>query len=149
MSSAKRDIKHLTKLSDDEYCMLSLKRAREERGIECNSCASSGHYWLESKHSFQCKDCRYRTTLKSGTLLQGSKLPYSYWFKSVYFINRYPKLSAYELQHLLGHKFYEPVWALMKKVKSAMDEEDFQIEIQKSSEYLAESISEVLCKARK
>jgi len=117
MKTTENDLQVLNLLSDDDRCSRVLKDVRLTQEFSCKSCGASSHYWLPSKGAFQCKTFRFRTSLKSGTILQGSKLPLSYWFKTVYFISRYPHLSAYELQKLLGHKFYEPILLIMRKVK--------------------------------
>ncbi|WP_459075595.1 transposase [Halocola ammonii] len=134
----------LKSLSNEVNCKHAFRDARFRRGLPCKSCGNSEQYWLNSKESFQCKNCRYRTTLKSGTILQGSKMPVSYWFKSVYFINVYPRLSAYELQNLLNHKFYEPVWSLKKKVESVLTSDKAFISLGHRQYDLLRQISDIL-----
>lgn len=146
METKENDIRIIQKLSSDDHCEDAFRRARLRVGIACKSCGGTEHYWLPSKRSFQCKDCRFRTTLKSGTLLQGSKLPFTYWFKSVYFTQRYPRLSAYELQRLLGHKFYEPIWAMMKKVNGNFKDECDRDVASTSPDSLLNDIAEALSK---
>lgn len=70
---------------------------------------------------YQCKKCRYRTSLRSGTIMEASKLPFQYWFIAMYLMSCTKRsISVYELQRQLGHKRYEPIWAMMHKIHSAM-----------------------------
>lgn len=60
-------------------------------------------------------------TLRSGTALEWSKLPYHYWIYATAFIaSRKKPISEYEMQRLLGHKFYEPIWTMMHKLRLTM-----------------------------
>src|ERR1700719_3664625 len=72
------------------------KEYRVKKGIVCKKCGSHHHYWLASKFQFQCKSCRFRTTLRSGTVLEGSKLPYSYFFIAVHLLLKNDNILSIE-----------------------------------------------------
>jgi hypothetical protein len=56
-----------------------------------------------------------------------SQLPFRYWFIAFHLLTSTRKsFSAKELQRQLGHKFYEPVWALLHKLRSTMGKRDEQ-----------------------
>jgi hypothetical protein len=83
-------------------------------------------------HIYQCKHCKTRTTLRSGTVLQSSNLPYRYWFIAINLMTSTKKsFSALEMQRQLGHKFYEPVWYMMQKIRKSMGARDGQYPINK------------------
>ena len=72
-------------------------------------------------NSFDCKHCGSRTTLRSGTVMESSKLPYQYWVYAIYLMTMTKKgISALELQRQLGHKRYEPIWAILHKLRAVM-----------------------------
>jgi hypothetical protein len=54
---------------DEESCRLKFKPVRDKAGVICKSCGSNEHYWLKSKSMYQCKCCRFRTSLRSGTIM--------------------------------------------------------------------------------
>lgn len=59
--------------------------------------------------------------LRSGTLLQSTKLSYRYWYLAIHLMTATKKgFSAHEMKRQLGHKRYEPVWAMMKKIRIYM-----------------------------
>lgn len=96
----------------------AFKGLRLRSGVICKKCSSKQHYWLASKKQFQCKHCRFRTTLQSGTVLQGSKLPVSYFFIGLHMlISQDQRISIEEFQKATGHKYYDPLWDFVHKLK--------------------------------
>lgn len=99
---------------DEDSCRKAFKEMRDREGVTCQHCVSRGVVWLESKQQYQCKHCRHRTTLRSDTVMYGSKLPFMYWFIAMHLLTATKKsISAAELQRQLGHKRYQPFWDMM------------------------------------
>lgn len=110
---------------NEELSIEAFKEYRLNKGVVCKKCGSQHHYWLMSKQQFQCVDCRFRTTLRSGTVLQGSKLPYSYFFIAVNLLSKQGnRLTLDEFQKHTGHKYYEPLWEFLNKLKINLDESE-------------------------
>lgn len=106
------------------YCR-RFKEMRGKQGMACQHCGSHDIVWLESKQQYQCKHCRHRTTLRSGTVMHGSKLPFMYWFIAMHLLTATKKsISAAELQRQIGHKRDQPIWELMHKLRSVMGKRD-------------------------
>ena len=61
---------------DEQSCKSDFKNNREKEGVFCKKCGCSDHYWLQNKWQWECKGCKFRTTLRSGTLMEASKLPF-------------------------------------------------------------------------
>ena len=110
---------------DEESCKQKFKEYRGQAGVTCRKCGGSDHYWKRDKEQYECKECRTRTTLRSGTILQGSKLPYQYWFIAMHLLTSTKKtFSAKEIQRQLGHKRYHPIWVMVHKLRAAMGKRD-------------------------
>jgi len=110
---------------DEESCRLDFKAQRERLGIVCKKCGSTEHYWKQDKWSYECKSCKFRTSLRSGTIMESSKLPFLVWYRTMFLVNATKKgLSAKEIQRLLGLKRYEPVWTMVFKLSKAMGKRD-------------------------
>lgn len=106
---------------DEESCKAAFKAYRLQEGVTCKKCGGTSHYWKKNREQWECKGCKHRTTLKSGTVMQGSRLPYQYWFIAMHLITSTKKsFSAKEIQRQIGHKRYEPIWAMMHKLRSVM-----------------------------
>jgi hypothetical protein len=57
--------------------------------------------------------------------MHGSQLPFRYWFIAIHLLTSAKKsFSASELQRQLGHPYYEPVWAMVHKLRLAMGKRD-------------------------
>lgn len=112
---------------DEESCKQKFKEYREHIGIICSKCSCKKHYWKRDKEMWECKFCGHRTSLKSGTVMQKSKLSYRYWFIALYHLSFADKLlSAKELQRQIGHKRYQSIWYLMQKLQKMMASIEFE-----------------------
>ena len=61
------------------------------------------HIWLPASMHFECKSCHSRRSLRSGTIMHGSKLSFLYWFKTIHLLTSTKKtFSASEMQRQLG-----------------------------------------------
>lgn len=112
---------------NEQSCKEHFIKQRLNQGVVCKKCKSTQHYWLPSKNQFQCKACSFRTTIRSGTVMEASKLPFMYWYATIHLITNTKKsFSAIELQRQLGHKRYEPIWAMLHKLRLVMGQTDAQ-----------------------
>lgn len=119
---------------DESTCYQILKCIREAQGVVCNKCGSNDHYWKGDKNSFECKECNYRTSLRKGTVIEHSKLPLKYWLSTIAYMNNITdSISALELQKELGHKRYEPIWLMLKKIKNISKTDNY---LYKISDYI-------------
>jgi hypothetical protein len=120
----------------EQSCKLHFKEQRERIGITCQKCGCKKHYWLKSKWQWQCSECSFRTTLRSGTFMKASNLPIRKWYLAMAFMSATKKgLSACELQRQLGHKRYDTVWSLMHRIRNAMGNRDSQYTLEGMIEF--------------
>jgi ribosomal protein L37AE/L43A len=111
--------------AEEEKCKQFFKEQRQSQGIKCKKCDSSLHFWIESQSKWQCKKCKYRTGLKCGTVMENSNLGYRVWLWALYLMSATKKgFSALEMQRLIGHSRYEPIWLLMHKIRVSMGSRD-------------------------
>ena len=110
----------------DEYsCRIHFKEVREKSGIVCKNCQGTKHYWLSSKWQWQCSTCRFRTTLRSGALMESTQLSFYKWYLCMALMSGTKKgISALEMQRQLGHKRYRTIWVLMHRIRNAMGKRD-------------------------
>jgi len=125
-------INFIESFPDKSSCRIKFKEFRDEQGIICRKCGSKEHYWLKTIEQYQCKKCKTRTTLRSGTVMQASNLPFRHWFIAIHLLTGTKKtFSAKELQRQIGHKFYEPIWFMMQKLRIAMGTRDSKYQLDK------------------
>jgi transposase-like protein len=116
---------------DEQSCKNHWKEQRENRGIFCKKCGCSEHYWLQGKWQWQCKECRFRTTLRSGTMMEHAKLPIRKWYLVMALMSATKKgFSAIEIQRQIGHSRYESIWSMIHRIRIAMGRRDdlYQLE---------------------
>lgn len=119
-----------TQFSDEDSCKLKFKSIRDQQGVVCKKCSGKEHYWHQNIWQYECKSCKFRTTLRSGTVMEGSNLPFRYWLTAMAFLTNTKKsISALELQRELGHKRYEPIWAMLHKLRLSMRYRDSLYEL--------------------
>lgn len=113
----------ITSYKNESLAEEAFKGLRLRKGVVCKKCGGRQHYWLASKKQFQCKKCRFRTTLQSGTVLQGSKLPFSYFFIGLHMIMQEKnRINMEEFQKQTGHKYFDPLWDFVHKLKHFVDD---------------------------
>lgn len=120
----------------EEDCRNHFKAQRDLQGVICSKCSSKEHYWKKDKWSYECKSCKYRTSLRKGTIMEFSKLSFLVWYKTMFLMSATKKgFSAKEIQTQLGLKNYEPVWAMVHKLRAAMGNRDSQYTLQDMVEF--------------
>lgn len=108
----------------EEDCRSHFKSERDKIGVICQ-CGCTEHFWIKSRLSYECKNCRSRKSLKSGTIMENSNLSFLIWYKTMFLMSVTKKgFSAKEIQKQLGLKRYEPVWAMVHKLRKAMGKRD-------------------------
>jgi len=118
-------IDFIKEFPDEESCKQKFKEYREHVGVTCAKCGGKDHYWKRDKEQWECKNCKTRITMKSGTVMHKSKLPYRYWFIAMHLLTSTKKsFSAAEIQRQLNHKRYQPIWNMVHKLRQAMGKRD-------------------------
>lgn len=106
---------------DETSCKKAFISYREQEGVVCKKCGCTKHYWKTNKEQWQYSECGFRTTIKSGTVMENSKLPYQYWFIAMHLLTATKKsFSAKEIQRQIGHNRYQPIWEMLHKIRSVM-----------------------------
>jgi hypothetical protein len=125
-------IKFIESFPDESSCRIKFKEFRDEQGVICRKCGSKDHYWVKTIEQYTCKKCKTRTTLRSGTVMQASNLPFRHWFIAIHLLTGTKKtFSALELQRQIGHKFYEPIWYMLQKLRMTMGSRDNKYQLDK------------------
>ena len=115
----------LKQYDTEKKCIDFFKTHREKQGICCLKCESKSLRWISTIRSWTCNKCSYRLGLRKGTVMENSKLPYRIWLTGLYLMVLTKKgFSATEMQNLIGHKRYEPIWLMMHKIRIQMGERE-------------------------
>lgn len=124
-------ISFMRKFPSEEKCKAHFIETRMEQGVICKKCGCEKQYWLKTIEQFKCSSCGFRTTLKSGTALHGTHLPFQYWYIAFELMSDSKKpISALELQRMVEHKYYEPIWFLMHRIRKSMGKRDEKYKVE-------------------
>lgn len=72
---------------NEHSCRMHFKEVRDKEGVVCKKCSCMKHYWLKNKYQWQCSECNFRTTLRSGTMFENSNLPFRKWYLAIAFMS--------------------------------------------------------------
>ena len=118
-------VEFFTSYPDEASSRAFFKDRRESAGLVCSTCGSLCHYWIGNESRWKCKGCGASISLKKGTVMENSNLGYKIWLWGLYLMSLTKKgFSALEMQRLVGHKRYEPVWLMMHKIRISMGHRD-------------------------
>jgi len=129
-------LEFLREFPDNDSCKRHFRLQREQEGVTCKHCGGTKHYWLQGKWQWQCSSCSFRTTLRSGTIMESSNLSFHTWYTCMAFMTFSKKgISAMEMQRQLGHTRWETVWKLMHKIRTGMGKRDSLYQLNGSVEF--------------
>ena len=118
-------LKFSTLFPDEQSCRAKIKELRDKCGVVCAKCGCQRHYWKKDREMYECTSCGFRTSLKSGTVMHKSRLPYRYRLMAFHLVTATKKgFSTKEIQRQLGHKRYQPVWCMVHKIRACMGVRD-------------------------
>lgn len=124
------------KYPDEASCIEAFKIKRLELGITCKKCKQTDHNFRKADLKFECKNCRSRLSLRSGTVMENSNLPIGYWMICIELMTLSKKsFSALEMQRMIGHKRYEPIWLMMHKIRRVMSKRDEKYQLKGCLEF--------------
>jgi len=117
---------YFTKYGTEQSCIEHFVNERKRQGILCDKCGcSTKHYYISTIKQFRCSVCNKKQGLRANTYMADSNLPLHYWYLATFLMTNFVKsLSAKEMQRQLGHKFYEPIWLMMHKIRATMRNRD-------------------------
>jgi transposase-like protein len=107
-------------------CEAMVEHCRWPNGYRCPKCGNDTAHIVYHKgnKTFQCKGCQAQTTLTSGTIFQGTRLPLTKWFQAMYQLTQSKNnVSALELKRILGI-CYRSAWRLKHKLTQVMFERE-------------------------
>jgi hypothetical protein len=102
---------------------------RARRGGKAWACPNCTHpkFWEYATRPEirECQLCNHRFRLRSGTLLEYSKLSVLTWLRAIYFVTQDKRgVSALQLMRFLALGSYRTAWRLLHKIRRAMVQRD-------------------------
>lgn len=109
--------------SEEDACRAYLDVLRwgeEGEDFACPRCGGAER-WTRDDRTSICRNCRKQISLKTGTILQGSRLSLRTWLHAAWLAGAQKHgISAQGLQRVLGVGSYKTAWTLLRKLRIAM-----------------------------
>jgi hypothetical protein len=94
------------------------KSFRDKQGSLCGRCGGKEQLWLPTKLKYRCKQCKSETTVRSGSIMEYSKLPFRFWMYGIGVLAFHEKPAPdLQIQKKLRHPNYRPIWFMMKRLR--------------------------------
>lgn len=107
-----------------DACLRFLEEVRWGGQFQCQRCGARA-YWALSSGLRRCQSCRFKNSVKAGTIFESSRLPLKMWFYAIWWIAAQKTgVSALDLQRDVGLGSYRSAWLLLHKIRSAMASAD-------------------------
>jgi transposase-like protein len=101
-------------------CLVFLEQVRWGEGFQCQACGAD-KYWELSTGLRRCQICRFKNSVKTGSIFESSRLTLKIWFYAIWWVTAQKTgVSALNLQKNLGLGSYRSAWLLLHKIRSAM-----------------------------
>jgi hypothetical protein len=112
---------------DNEACAKHIAAQRWPGGFVCTRCGNKEAWYLSKRHLFDCKSCRFQTSITAGTIFHSTRTPLVKWYWMIYHIAMDKVgVSIAEMQRLLDIKEYRTAWLMAHKIRKAMADRDAQ-----------------------
>jgi len=117
------------KFSTHEQCLEHIQKEKWPNGFVCPHCQNTHGYFTSNRHHYECSECNKQTSIISGTLFHGSKLPLTKWFWAIYWISSDKGgVSALRLSKLIGTT-WRTAFRILQKLRKAMGDRDFKYKL--------------------
>lgn len=105
---------------NEEVCRAYLFHQRWPAGFMCPRCFDVGGYEMRNRDLVECanRNCRYQTSISSGTMFHRSKLPLRKWFKALQLFTSQNISSPGAISRLVKVS-YKTAWLMIRKMNMA------------------------------
>ena len=108
----------------EEACEEYLFELRWPNGFICPRCGCREYYEIATRKKYQCKNCRYQSSVTAGTVMDRSHLDLRIWIWAIYLVARDKRgYSANQLAIELRLP-YNTAWYLLHRIRKAMAQRD-------------------------
>jgi transposase-like protein len=112
------------RFSTEKDCQQHLFKLKWSKGFICPKCGHTEYYFVATRHIYQCRQCRYQSSLTSNTVMHRTRTPLRIWFWMIYLLSRDKRgKSSLSISKEL-HIHYSKAWAMTQKIRSAMAAKD-------------------------
>jgi transposase-like protein len=101
-------------------CVSYLLGRWQRKECSCPRCGTQLGYWLPSRQRWQCAGCHHQVGLREGTVMAGSHLPLSMWFRAIRVLIQNPNVSNAALTTAIATHRPATACRIAKKIRAAL-----------------------------
>ncbi len=106
--------------AEDADCEAYLLRRMRSADYRCPGCGASRGYWLKQRRRWECHQCRKQSGPRTGTVMAGSPLRLSIWFKAIRIVVARADVNIAEAAPQLRIGRMSTIRAMLHKIHSAL-----------------------------
>jgi len=108
------------RFGSEEACQGYLFRLRWPDGFVCPRC-NGRQGWPTKRGLVMCRTCGHQSSLRAGTIFDGSRKPLGTWFRAIWYLTGAKSgASAVTVRRMLGLGGYQTAWTWLHKLRRAM-----------------------------
>ncbi len=109
----------------EEACVQHLREMRWPNGFRCSRCNHTEAWFIRTRNILDCKSCRAKISLTTGTIFHKTRTPLIKWYWLIYHMAMAKVgVSISEMQRILEIRDYKTAWLMAHKVRKAMADRD-------------------------
>jgi hypothetical protein len=108
----------------EEGCEAYLIRRAKSEGFQCPECNGQRGKWLESRRVWQCYACRRQVGIRSGTVMEGSRVGMLAWFRAIGLLINKPDVPMAELAAAANVVRMGTIRSMARKIRQALNSPD-------------------------
>jgi transposase-like protein/predicted RNA-binding Zn-ribbon protein involved in translation (DUF1610 family) len=119
----------MDRFPDEKSCREHLFNIKWPNGFKCPECGNTEYYEIESRHLYQCTNCKHQASVTAGTIFHKTRTPLRIWFRVIFLVSK-DKLGVSALY--LSKEFpisYPTAWTMLHKIRKAMGDRDAQYQL--------------------
>lgn len=107
-------LEFLDKFPGENECLEYFIAARLKAGITCGECGCTSHKLMPGPEQFECSQCGNRINIKSGTVMEKSKLPIKHWFVAIALLTTYSEATIEDIQKKIDPMDFDQVKEMLE-----------------------------------
>lgn len=119
-------IEVIQQYSTEEACIKHLEELYWQ-GVPTSPFVEGSKVYTCKNGKYRCKESGKYFTVKTGTMFDGTRIPLTAWFASIYLVINHKKgISSLQLQRDLGGKWSQKTcWCLLMRIRKALGIENY------------------------
>ena len=119
----------------EEQCKGHLRARFSSPQWKCPACLSPRGHWIAARDVWQCTKCGKQISLRHGTVLEGSPLPFAIWFAAIRYVVADTAMTSVTLSRLVSIRRAATAQSMLRRIRQAVMADDAEAQLAGLSAY--------------